>query len=786
MRTLNVKLLRNLWSLRGQGGAIALVVAAGVAMFVMSLSVLDSLRLTQQSMYDAQRFAEIFVSLKRAPESVADRLRELDGVATLESRVVAPVNLRLEMFDEPVVGLAVSIPDGTQPELNRLFLRAGALPAPDRADQLLVSESFALAHGLATGDNLSMVIGGRYQRFQISGLALTPEFIYQIRPGELFPDFKRYAVVWMNRSALAGAYGMEGAFNSVVVTLEPGYPPPRVIDAIDEVLAPWGGLGAHDRDEQISHRFIDQELEQLEGMAVFLPLIFIGVAAFLLNVVAARLIRTQREQIAILKAFGYENLTVALHYLALIIVIVIVGSLAGILLGRWLASAMSVMYQDFFRFPYLEFRVRPVIAGAAVLIAGGATTLGSLGALRSAFSLPPAEAMRPEPPARYRRTVVERLGIRGLSQPARMVLRNLERAPVKAALSMIGIASAVALLMMTGFQQDAVNHMLDAQFRLSQKQDATVTFYEPASHSAVHELAALTGVRRVEGFRSVPVVLRYGAREYRTALQGFDPDGDLFTLLDDRLKPITLPPDGVMLTDHLGHMLGVEPGDLLQVEVLEGRRPKLEIPVAALASEFVGVGAYMRHAALARYLREGLNVSGAFVAMDREHLAGLHRALEDVPRIAGVTLRENMINSFTELMDESMLVFTFFAMIMAGSIAFSVVYNNARIAFSERARELASLRVLGFTQAEVSSILIGELVLLTLLALPLGFLLGNGLCRLLIRAVETDMYRIPLILEPATYAWAAAVVLIATLISTGLIGRKLRRLDMVLALKAAE
>lgn len=786
MRTLDVKLLRNLWTLRGQGGAIALVVAVGVAMFVMSLAVLDSLRLTQQSVYDGQRFAEVFASLKRAPESVADRLRGLEGVATLETRVVAPVNLRLETFDEPVVGIAVSIPDGAQPELNRLFLRAGTLPAPERADQLLVAEAFAIAHGIVPGDGLSLVIAGRYQRFQVSGIALTPEYIYQIRPGELFPDFKRYAVLWMNRTALAGAYGMEGAFNSVVLTLEPGYPAPRVIDAMDSVLAPWGGLGAHDRDEQISHRFIDQELEQLEGMAVFLPLIFIGVAAFLLNVVAARLIRTQREQIAILKAFGYDNLTVALHYLALILAIVIAGSVAGLLLGYWLAGAMSVMYQDFFRFPYLEFRVRPAIAGAAVLIAGGATALGSIGALRSAFSLPPAEAMRPEPPARYRHTVVERLGIRWLSQPARMVLRNLERAPVKAALSMTGIAAAVALLMMTGFQQDAVNHMLDAQFRLSQKQDATVTFYEPASSGAIHELAALPGVRRVEGFRSVPAVLRYGAREYRTAIQGYDPDGELFTLLDDRLKPIALPPDGVMLTDHLGRMLGVQPGDMLQVEVLEGHRPHLEIPVASLASEFIGVGAYMRHASLARYLREDLTVSGAFVAMDPEYLAGLHRALDDVPRVAGVTLRENLIRSFTDLMDESMLVFTFFAMLMAGSIAFAVVYNNARIAFSERARELASLRVLGFTQGEVSSILIGELVLLTLLALPIGFLLGNGLCRLLIRAVETDMYRIPLVLEAATYAWAAAVVLIATLISAGLIGRKLRRLDMVSALKAAE
>jgi len=787
MQALDRKLLRNLWSLRSQGLAIALVVACGVATFVMSLASLDSLRLTQQGVYKAQRFADVFADLKRAPESLADRMREIPGVAVLETRVRAPVRLRLDTFEDPITGLAISIPDGRQPELNRLFLRAGQLPDPDRGEQVLISEAFAEAHGLRPGDQLAMIVNGRLQRLTLAGIALSPEFIYQIRPGDLFPDFSRYAVVWMNRSALAAAFGMEGAFNSLSLTLSPRHQAAPVIDALDLLLQPWGSLGAHDRNDQLSHRYLEQELEQLDGMARFLPMIFIGVAAFLLNVVAARLIRTQREQIGVLKAFGYGNLRIASHYLALVLAVVAIGSLTGVIAGAWLAGLLGALYQDFFRFPWLQFRLQPATAVLAVAIAGGATLAGTLSAVRAAFRLPPAEAMRPESPPRYRRTVVERLGVgRFLSQPSRMILRNLERQPVKSLLSVLGIALAVAILVLTGFQQGSVNHMLDVQFRLAQQQDLTVTFVEPVSQRAIHELAALPGVRHVEGFRVAPAILRNGHREHRGSLQGYQADSRLFAVLDDQLQPIPLAEGGLMMTDHLAGMLGVGPGDMVQVQIQEGRRARLDIPVAGLVTEYVGVGAYLPQQTLNRLLREGPAVSGAFLSVEPEALAGLHRRLESLPRVAGVSLRERAIQSFRELMDESVMVFTLFAMALAGSIAFAVVYNSARIALAERSRELASLRVLGFTRAETAYVLLGELVVLTLAAIAPGFAIGAGFTWLLTRAMETDLYRVPMILTADTFALSAAVVLGATMLSSLLIANRLRRLDMVSALKASE
>lgn len=787
MRALDRKLLRNLRTLKAQGLAIAIVVAGGVAMFVMSLAAVDSLRRTQAAFYAEHRFSEIFADLKRAPESLAERLRAVDGVAVLETRVLAPVRLQLPDYADPVTGLAVSIPDGTQPLLNRLHLSAGRLPDATRDDEVIVNEAFAEAHGLRPGARLEIVVNGRLQPLTVVGTGLSPEHVYQIRPGDLFPDYARYAVLWMNRTALAAAFGMEGALNSVVATLSPGASAARVIDAFDLLLEPHGGLGAHDRELQSSHRYLEQELEQLDTLARFVPTIFLAVAAFLLNVVAARLIRTQRAEIAVLKAFGYGDATIAAHYLSLVAAVVLVGAVIGVLAGAWLADGLATIYQEFFRFPWLRMRVSPSLAAVAFAVALGAAAIGAWSAVAAAFRLEPAEAMRPAPPARYRRTIVERLGIgRFLDQPTRIVLRNLERQPMRSALSVLGIALAVALLVLGGLQQGAVGHMIDAQFRIAQRQDLTVSFDEARATRALHELRAMPGVRAVEGFRLAPAVLRHGHREYRTALQGYEPDGELFRVLDDELEPIRPLDGGVLLTDHLGRLLGVSAGDHLEVQVLDGRRARFEITVAGLVTEYVGVGAYLTRDTLNRLLREGAAVTGAFVAAAPEAIGELTHRLNSVPRVSSVTIRERAIEAFDALMGETLLVYAFFSIALAGSIAFAVVFNDARIAFAERSRELATLRVLGFTHGEVAWVLLGELVLIVLLAIPLGFATGVGFAWLLTRAMQTELFRVPLVIEASAFATAAAVAVAAALLFSLLVGHNLRRLDLLEALEASE
>ena len=787
MKSLNRKLWRDIWGMRSQALAIALVITSGVATFIMSLSTLDSLRTTQSTFYKDYCFAEVFVSLKRAPESLGLRIGETPGVDRVATRVVAAVNLDIEGFSDPVTGQLVSIPDEGEPLLNRLYLRRGRIAEPGRDDEVVVNEAFAEAHNFVPGDELGIIINGRRKTLTIVGIALSPEYIYQISPGAIFPDFERYGILWMRRTPLGAAYDMEGAFDNVALTMSTDANINDVINRLDRLLYSYGGLGAYGRKNQISHRYLSEEFRGLEQMATIFPVIFLGVAVFLLNIVVSRLIRTQREQIAILKAFGYSNLNIGVHYLKLTLLIVLIGVFSGVAAGAWLGKGLSEMYMEFYRFPFLHYALRPGVVIAATLTSTAAAVVATLYSVQKAALLPPAQAMRPEPPVSYRETLIERIGLKHVfSQPTRMIARHIERRPVKALFSVIGIAFSCAIMMMGSFFSDAVDHMVYVQFGLSQREDVSVIFMEPTSKSALYELESLRGVEYGEAFRSAPVKLGFQHRSYRSAIYGVETGGNLHRLLNSKLKPINLPPAGIVLTDHLAKILGVQPGDLLTVEILEGSRSVREVYVAALVSEYIGVSAYMELAALNRLMREGNAISGVHLATDARYKSEIYAALKEVPRVVGIMARRDAIKNFRETMVRQVLIFTFINTLLAATIAFGVVYNSARIALSEQSRELASLRILGFTCGEISYILLGELALFTLAAIPLGFLIGRGLCAYIISELQTDLFRIPLILEPGTYAFAAVVVLVSAFISGLIVRRRLYHLDLVAVLKTKE
>jgi putative ABC transport system permease protein len=787
VKAIGIKLFRDLWYLRGQAVAIAMVIASGIATYVMSASTLTSLQDTRARFYSEYQFADVFASLKRAPTALEQRLQSIPGVSVVEVRVVAPVNLRVTGYQNPVRGQLVSLPESGVSQLNQLYLREGRLPLPYADREVVISEAFAEAHDFHPGDSIGVIINGALEQMSIVGLVLSPEFIYQIKPGSVFPDFARYGILWMSRHGLSVAYDMEGAFNNVAVRLTRGSQPQAVIERLDSLLEPYGALGAYARKDQLSHRYLDSEFMQLESMATLFPIIFLGVAAFLLNVVVTRLINTQRDQIAILKAFGYDNITVGLHYLAMVSIIVAIGTAVGVLGGIWLGQGLANLYMGFFRFPFLEFVIEPKVLLIALLVSLASAFVGTVHSLRMATRLPPAEAMRPEPPADFRETLIERLGLqRWLSQPSRMIIRHLGRTPGKTGLAILGIALASGILMVGKFQEDSINYMVAIQFGLAQRNDMSVVMNEATSSAALYELASIPGIEIAEGLRYVPVRLHHGHHSYRTGITGFDPDSTLRTILDVDLKPLQLPAEGLILTDYLARMLKLEIGDVVVAEVLEGTRPTLELPVVGLVKEFMGVGAYTHIDFINHAMDEGNVINGAWLAVDPAMDESVYRALDERPGVAGVNVRKLGIKNFYDTMAKTLLTFTLVSTLLAATIAFGVVYNSARIALSERSRELASLRVLGYTQGEVAYILLGELAVLTVCAIPVGFVVGRALCAYMASNLESDLYRVPLILEPGTYSFAASVIIVSAFVSGLIIKFKLNRLDLIEVLKTRE
>ena len=787
IRPLDRKLLRDFWSLKGQALAISLVIGAGVAMFIMYLSTFHSLRLTQQTYYERYRFAQVFTGLTRAPLALVDRVREIPGVARADARVVVDVNLDVPGLTEPATARLIGIDLPHRPSLNDVFVRRGRFPSPDAADEVLVSEAFALARHIQPGDRAGATINGRRRTLTVVGIALSPEFVYTIRPGELVPDDARFGVFWMHERDLAAAFDMEGGFNNLSLTLVPGASEPDVIARLDRLLAIYGGLGSIPRSLQTSHWYLDNELKQLQSVGLVLPIVFLLVAAFLLNVVLTRIVSVQREQIAALKALGYTNRELAWHYTKLSLAIGAAGAIFGVAGGSSMGAGMTSIYNNFFRFPTLEYHLPPSVVAWGVMVSFLAATLGALNAVRMAVTLPPAEAMRPEPPARYRQSWLERAGLaRWLSAPVRMILRNLGRHPVRTATSVVGIAASVSMLILGTFFIDSIAVLMDLQFFSIQRQDATVTFVLPASARALHEIERLPGVLHAEPMRAVPARLRSAQRSRIVSIQGLVARPELNRVVDINGGALGLPPDGLVLSLKLAEVLGAKIGDLLTVDVLDGRRPSRLTPVSGIVEEYMGTSAYMEIGALRRLASEGETLSGAFLTVDAASVDRLYRRLKDTPMVAGVSLKRSAIESFQKTLADTFYVMIFFNLLFSSIIAGGVVYNAARVSLSERSRELASLRVLGFTRGEISFILLGELGAVVLMAIPLGMLLGYLCAGLLVAAFNTELYRFPLVVSPRTFAYAACSVLVAAAVSGFAVRRRLDHLDLVAVLKTRE
>ncbi|WP_353533072.1 ABC transporter permease [Cognatishimia sp. WU-CL00825] len=787
MSPLDHKLLRDLWHMKGQVIAIGLVIAFGVGMLVMMTGLVTSLNETRTAYYERYRLADIFAPVTRAPNRLTTRLSTIDGVRAVEPRVNGGALIDLPNVDLPVQARAVSLPDLRMARLNDVFLTSGRMIDSDRTAEILLLQSFAKAHGLRPGDQLHATMNGARRSFDIVGLAQSPEFLYTTAPGEMIPDDARFGVIWMSRSALAAAHDMEGAFNEILLSLSRGANEAAVLDAVDRILKPYGGTGAFPLADQMSNRFVSEEIGGLSAASTSVPPIFLAVAAFLLYIVVNRMVQSEREEIGLMKAFGYSNLEVGTHYFKFVLVIAVGGALAGCLMGIAGGRALIQVYITYFKFPFLVFQLDPAsfVIGFGVSIL--AASVGGILVLRNVFALTPAAAMRPPAPADYSRTGQFGQALNAwLDQPSRMVLRRLMRQPGRMFGAMIGIACGMALSVSMITIYAGFDRTIDLTFNVLDRSDATVSFNHAVSESAIFSLRRMPGMALVEPVRHVPAVLYHGRHSFRGVVTGLTPKARLRRALDANLTEIPLHNSGIVLSTALADLLQIGPGDILTVDVREGRQPVLHIPVTAVAESLLGSPSYMDLAALNRALREPNRVSGAYLSLDQTKAQTIFERLKDMPTVAGVSLKSQAEVAFQTLMNTGAGAIRYVMGLIAFVITFGIVYNAARIAYAERSRDLASLRVIGFSRSETAFVLLGELAVVTLVALPIGGILGYYLSFLIAAGFSSELYQIPAIFDPASYGFAAMVVIGAAVISGWLVKRDIDRADLVSALKTRE
>ncbi|WP_172349374.1 ABC transporter permease [Mesorhizobium sp. NZP2298] len=778
---------RDLWSMRLQVLSIALLVAAGVAVFVMSVSNYQALIGAMEAHYRNERFADIFVGMTRAPLSIVDRLREINGIGIVEPRVAEPVRVIREDTNLPISGRVISLPAAGQPLLNRLHLVQGRWPDPLHPEEVIINAAYAEARAVRSGETIEVVLNGRLQGFRVVGTALSPEFIFATRAAVPLPDDRNFVVVWANEDAVASAFDMKGAFNDALMTLAPGAGSQHVLEEVDRLLAPYGGTGAYGRSDQPSHRFLKDELAEQETLSIVMPSVFFGIAAFLLNVVIGRMVEAQRGQIASLKALGFANRTIAFHYFKLVTAIALLGSAMGLVVGRWFAIGVVGSYAAFFRFPSLEAPLEPWLLVAATLVSVGAANLAAASAVYRIAMLAPAEAMRPEtPPALHTFNWLQTIGSQRIPLQYVIAARTILGRPVRTLLTTVGIALAIPLILFGLYWFDAIDYMIDVSFGRIERGDAFVTFTEPVSADALYELRAIPGVLEAEVQRVVPIILRAGHRAYRTSATGLDSGSELKVLRDSALRPIAVPSDGIMLSRTIARQLDLNVGDGVTIEVLEGSRAVREVTVRRISDDILGASVTMERTALNRLMREGSVANVATFRIDPGQSELLWSRIRSMPKIEGSSVKALWFALFNETIGGMVVIG---ALVLSGFgmlIAIGVVYNSARIALQERAWELASLRIIGLTRREVSAVIISELAVELIVAIPAGLLIGRYLIELIASARASESFQIPAVIDRSSYAIAALLVIGAAIASFITIRRRIDRLDLVAVLKTRD
>jgi putative ABC transport system permease protein len=790
LAVLDRKLLRDLWKSKGQVLAVSAVILCGIASFVSVSSAYRNLKLTRDTYYRQYRLADFWINFERAPNTAVFRIEAIPGVRQARGRIVQDVNLDLEGDDEPKIGRIVSMPDRPRTVLNDIHLTAGRYFSGDALDEVILSDRFAKANRLTIGDRIRATINTRKETLRIVGTALSPEYVYMIRNGQEFlPNDKGFAVLFVKETFAEMILDMREACNEIVGTVDDARRLDVILDQAEKALEPFGVFAKIKRADQISNQFLSNEIKGLGVSAKITPNIFLGVAAMILAILLSRMVKRERTEIGLLKAYGYDNISIMSHYLKFALTVAIAGWIGGVLAGNWLSYYMIRLYQEFFQFPLLAHRNYAGVIGFGLATALLSGAFGASFAVWRVLHISPAQSMQPEAPRLGGAILIERIAWlwRRVSFSWKMILRNMARYKVRAALTILGVTIATAILLFGRFMGDTVDRLMDHQFREMQRQDMKVTFEAERGKAAAYDLARLEYVERVEPLFEYPFEIRHGWRKKELLITGFEPGARLLRLRNEQGEPLDVSRDGLILTQRTMAELDLRPGDAVEIKPLMGKvRKSRTVVVRPAVSQYLGMAAYMNIEQLSRLADESLAMNGALLRVDRGRERALSRKLKDVPAVGAVVIKHEMLKAFEKTLARNMQVMNTIMLVFAGVIAFAIIYNSTSITIVERNRELASLRVLGFTREEVGRIVFRENWLLSIFGVFFGIPLGLVLCRVIIVFYNNDLYQLPFYIRSTTFLWTAASIAVFVLIANWTSRRRISGLDMVEVLKSRQ
>ena len=804
MSVLDRKLSREMTSQKLLLGAITSIIAVGVACYVTMGSSYNNLTLAKQRYYAQCRMADFSIELKKVPLAELEPVAALPGIAAIRPRIQFAATVALDNVPRPLNGLVLSLPDRREPVINDIVLRRGGYFTDRRQNEVIVNDTFARTHHLKPGDWIHLVLNNRRQELFIVGTAISSEFVYLLGPGAIMPDPEHYGVFYIKQTYAEDVFDFDGAANQVIGQLAPVQKrgqnsfsagkrvltPFLVLKRAETILAPYGVFITTPLADQPSNKYLSQEIAGLKTFGIFMPVIFLAVAALVLNVLLSRLADQQRTVMGTLKALGYSDWQVFVHFLKFGLAIGLGGGLLGCVLGYGLAELMTMAYRWFFEFPELKNRVYIGLLSTGLSISVLCAVLGCVRGTRAVLRLKPAEAMRPKPPRKGGAVLLERAAWfwTRLSTGWRMVLRSIVRARVRTGAGIFAAAMGASVLVCGFMMADATYYLVDFQFRWIQRSDLDLTFKGERSADALLEAARLPGVDRAEPTLNVACTFSNGPYHKKGGITGLARDARLTVPHDCNAQPIRIPSAGLSMSRMLAEILHLRRGDAVAVRTIKGLRRTHHVPVVEITDSYLGTAVYADIEYLSGLIGEEFALSGVQLASDGDpaHTAALYRELKRLPALEAVSSRADMVENLEETVLKHMWISIGFFVLFAGIIFFGSILNASLVSLAERQRELATLRVLGYGPWQIGSLMLRESLIVTLIGAGLGMPLGYLLTVLMAEAYESEMFRFPVVSSAGTYIGTAVLAVVFALVAHCAVQRTIHRMDWLEALQAKE
>ncbi len=777
MRSLDKRLLRMLLKTKAQFAAVAVVLAIGIMTFVMLNFSARNLEISVARYYQQTGFADIFCQVMRVPQSKIDDLANIAGIDAIAGRVIQEVGFDSDQNKRATIRL---ISYDKAAGINDVYLVRGQLATSD--DEIMLIRLFAEAVDIDVGDDFTIIVDGRKKVLKVSAIVSNPEYIYLIEDEqELLPDLTTFGVGYVSESFAQRQFGFNRAYNNLYFKTKPGVDQSFIVNQLEKALDDYGVLKIYQRDSQISARMTAEEIEQNKKTANVVPFVFVTVAAMIIAVMINRLVKGDRVAIGVLKALGYDNRAIIMHYTKYGFLIGVSGSLFGMAIGTLLAFEMVKLYASFYDIPLMVVRIFPEVLLLGIVLGSLFCVLAGLYGARGIIKIDPAESMRPAAPKIGKRIFLERITFiwRRISFSWKMVVRNMLRSKKRMIFIILGVSLTYAVMLMPVYLIDSFFEMFSQQYGEMYQMDYTLKFTQGVNHQVIAQLKSLTGSNQVESQIEFPFEIKHGWKSKSVNIIGINPQSQLYNFKNLNRQSITIPNTGIVLTEGLARLLAVDVGDLVTIGSFLPGRDDTTLSVTAIVKQQLGINAYMDIDYMQHKLLESGYINSAIIAADQ-----LDRQMfDDMKNIKSIQSLDDMKAVFKKFTRLTVTVYGTM-IVLAGLLGFAIIYNATIMSINERQLEFSSMRVMGFDKSAIFRIVMRENVLLSLVGVLLGVPLGAKLVDAVALSFNTELYTIEVINNPLLYFYTAFFVGIFVIIAQVATYNKIHHLNFIDALKA--